>query len=116
MKKSLVIYLLAHLSFWTALVKAEYEEGYGAFYEERLAKATKPIDYPDFRFKVKKKWMQLSDENKFFWWWTQKYGMSASEKDKQLMKQYKATYFSIGKKIESAPNYSEFLKKDNEEK
>lgn len=42
--------------------------------------------------------------------------MSASEKDKQLMKQYKATYFSFGKKIESAPNYSEFLKKDNEEK
>lgn len=66
MKKSLVIYLLAHLSFWTALVKAEYEEGYGAFYEERLAKATKPIDYPDFRFKVKKSGCSLVMKTNFF--------------------------------------------------
>lgn len=90
-------------------VKAEWEEGYYAFREDRMGKMTKGMGSSSSgEFNIKQQWIELADERKFYWWWKAKYAMGASKRDKEIMQEYMTSCFIGGVKKDSAPSWDEF--------
>lgn len=89
-------------------LKAEWEEGYYAFREDRMGKLTKGMGSSSSgEFNIKQQWIELADERKFYWWWKAKYAMGASKRDKEIMQEYMTSYFIGGAKKDSAPSWDE---------
>ena len=45
-----------------------------------------------------KNYQELSDERKFYWEWVGEYGLNATQRDRELMRRYIDTHFSLGRR------------------
>ena len=45
-----------------------------------------------------KNYQELSDERKFYWEWVGEYGLNATQGDRELMRRYIDTHFSLGRR------------------
>ena len=48
-----------------------------------------------------KNYQELSDERKFYWEWVGEYGLNATQGDRELMRRYIDTHFSLGRRTSS---------------
>jgi hypothetical protein len=55
-----------------------------------------------------KNFQQLTDERKFYWEWVDTYGLNATQDDKDKLRKYTDSHFSLGKRI-SNQTYEDYF-------
>jgi len=75
----------------------------GKMPEEERSIRIATIDYRCYRA-----YSQLTDERKFYWEWQDRYGLNATDSDKEKLRRYIDTHFSLGRRT-SNQTYEDFV-------
>ena len=73
----------------------------------KMPEEERNIRIATMEYRCHRYYTQLTDERKFYWEWMDKYGLNATEYDREKLRRYIDTHFSLGRRT-SGQSYENF--------